>query len=176
LSRVIIQAKLRKTDTLFYLSQHNDLDDVGKDTYHHTFFEMLGNWSFGDFFKVEAIGFAWQLLTEVYMLPGENLYATYFGGDEAQGLPPDLEARDIWLKFLPASRVMPFGCADNFWEMGKRLSQSPQNERLIFALYGVQSESTTHSVYPFQSLIHMARETDTFFFTIRRRRPLWSLY
>ena len=98
--------------------KHNDLDDLGKDTYHHTFFEMLGNWSFGDFFKKEAIAFAWELLTEVYALPAENLYATYFGGDDAQGLPPDLEARDIWLKFLPENRVMPFGCEDNFWEMG----------------------------------------------------------
>ena len=98
--------------------KHNDLDDVGKDTYHHTFFEMLGNWSFGDYFKEQAIAMAWDLLTTVYMLPEDRLYATYFGGDEALGLEPDLDARDIWLKYLPANRVMPFGCADNFWEMG----------------------------------------------------------
>jgi len=98
--------------------KHNDLEDVGKDVYHHTYFEMLGNWSFGDYFKKEAIPWAWECLTEVFGLDKDRLYATYFGGDESQGLPPDLEAKEIWLQFLPPERVLPFGCEDNFWEMG----------------------------------------------------------
>ena len=99
--------------------KHNDLEDVGVDTYHHTFFEMLGSWSFGDYFKAEAIEYAWDLLTDVYGVDSSRLYATYFEGDESLGLPPDLEARDLWLKYLPPDRVLPCAAADNFWEMGE---------------------------------------------------------
>ena len=98
--------------------KHNDLDDVGKDTYHHTFFEMLGVWSFGNYFKKEAIIWSWELLTEVYKIPADRMYATYFEGNEELGLEPDLVTRDIWLEILPAERVLKGNMKDNFWEMG----------------------------------------------------------
>ena len=99
--------------------KHNDLDDVGKDTYHHTFFEMLGNWSFGDYFKEETINWAWVLMTEIYKIPGDRLYATYFEGNKELGLEPDFEAKKIWGKYLPDDHILPGSMADNFWEMGE---------------------------------------------------------
>ena len=97
--------------------KHNDLEDVGRDTYHHTFFEMLGSWSFGDYFKKEAIGWAWELLTEVYGIDKDRLYATYFEGDESLGLEADLEAKEFWLQYLPEERVLGCNARDNFWEV-----------------------------------------------------------
>lgn len=98
--------------------KHNDLDDVGRDTYHHTMFEMLGNWSFGDYFKKEAITWAWELLTEVYKIPKENLYVTIFEGDEKENLERDTEAYDLWKQFISEDRIINGNKKDNFWEMG----------------------------------------------------------
>ncbi|MBT4337311.1 MAG: alanine--tRNA ligase [Bacteroidetes bacterium] len=98
--------------------KHNDLEEVGHDTYHHTMFEMLGNWSFGDYFKQNAIEWAWELLTDVYKIDKERLYASYFGGDKTEGLEPDNEALDLWKKLLPEERILPGSKKDNFWEMG----------------------------------------------------------
>ena len=98
--------------------KHNDLEEVGHDSYHHTMFEMLGNWSFGDYFKTEAISWAWELLTEVYKIDKTKLYATVFEGSKEDGTSLDEEARQTWLKYLPEDHVLLGDKHDNFWEMG----------------------------------------------------------
>lgn len=98
--------------------KHNDLEEVGHDTYHHTMFEMLGNWSFGDYFKENAIAYAWEFLTDVMKLDKDRLYATVFEGNQDEGLAQDAEARKIWMHYLPEDRILFGNKKDNFWEMG----------------------------------------------------------
>ena len=122
---------LRVADTqkcLRVSGKHNDLEEVGHDTYHHTMFEMLGNWSFGDYFKKEAIEFAWEFLHTQCGIPADRLYATVFGGDTAEKLDRDQESFDYWRRFLPADRVLDGKKKDNFWEMGDQGPCGPCSE------------------------------------------------
>ena len=121
----------RRADTqkcLRVSGKHNDLEEVGHDTYHHTMFEMLGNWSFGDYFKREAIAYAWEFLTEVMHIDKNNLYVTVFGGDEKDGLPMDSEAYNFWKEHVDESRILKGSKKDNFWEMGDQGPCGPCSE------------------------------------------------
>lgn len=108
--------------------KHNDLEEVGRDTYHHTMFEMMGNWSFGDYFKEDAIAWGWEFLTEVMKIDKDRLYVTVFGGDEKDGMAPDNEAYNFWLKHVDASRIIYGNKKDNFWEMGETGPCGPCSE------------------------------------------------
>lgn len=108
--------------------KHNDLEEVGMDTYHHTMFEMLGNWSFGNYFKKEAIAWAWELLTEIYKIDKDILYVTIFEGDEKEGLDRDTEAYNFWKQFIPEDRILNGNKDDNFWEMGEQGPCGPCSE------------------------------------------------
>jgi alanyl-tRNA synthetase len=108
--------------------KHNDLEEVGIDTYHHTMFEMLGNWSFGDYFKKEAIAWSWELLTEVYKIDKDRLYVTYFEGDEKENLEKDSETYNFWKAFVKEENILPGNKKDNFWEMGETGPCGPSSE------------------------------------------------
>lgn len=108
--------------------KHNDLEEVGHDTYHHTMFEMLGNWSFGDYFKKEAIAYGWEFLTEVMKIDKRNLYVTVFGGDEKEGLGMDTEAYELWKAHVPEDHILKGSKKDNFWEMGEQGPCGPCSE------------------------------------------------
>ncbi len=128
-NKAVINSRLTDTQKCLRVSgKHNDLEEVGVDSYHHTMFEMLGNWSFGDYFKKDALSWAWELLTEVYQIDKNRLYVSVFEGSEEEGIPFDQESFDTWGKLVPADRIIRGNKKDNFWEMGEVGPCGPSSE------------------------------------------------